>query len=160
MMLKRRWLTLGLILSLISNVFFVGYFLTKTDKDPILAETIHSSVLPEIRGIFKHLPAQQRNEILLSMKRQKLALNENYKEILKTRLQIAQVLQQPNLDKQKLLLLLNKMSQLSNKSIVLSQESIYQILINLPQAERIKIAKILATKPRLRIKSNQILQSV
>lgn len=143
--MKNLWLTIGLIISVAANVFILGFFLGKEPKinETTVAASISTETLPQMKGLFKNLPPKNRNEIVATIKKQQLEVSQNYQEMLRTRLEIASVLQDENLDQARLAGLFEKMAQLSSQNMILSQQTTYQVLINLPYNERLKVAKFL-----------------
>jgi|GEM_PF-5402337 len=137
---QSKWLFIILIASVASNIFIVGYFLGHTPKAQVEVEPI----TPEMKGMYKALPDKNKKKIGEFMKQQQQEMVINQNQIRQVRLQIAQVIIQEPLNEKLLGDLFEQTYQLSIKNFSLSQKTMFQILLQLPQAERVKIAKALA----------------
>lgn len=142
---QTKWLYLILILSVASNIFVIGYFMGHKPSVSIEPTTAAPApITQDMKGMYKALPEENQKKLSEFMKQQQQEIMINQNQIRQIRLQIAQVLMQEPLNEKILSDLFEQSYQLSIKNFNLSQKTIFQIMLKLPQAERVKIAKALA----------------
>ncbi|HRE32944.1 MAG TPA: periplasmic heavy metal sensor [Candidatus Berkiella sp.] len=140
---QNKWLILVLCLSVASNIFIVGYFIGHQPQAAV--EPVNTAALTqEMKGIYKTLPEENQKKLSDFMKEQQQEIIINQNQIRQIRLQIAQVLAQEPLNEKLLGNLFEQTYQLSIKNFALAQKTTFQIMLKLPQQERIKVAKALA----------------
>lgn len=136
-----KWLIVLLILSIAINLIIFGYFI---GFKPSADETQQAGEMPqEINNIYQTVPSENRKELVSLLKQRKQEIVFNQRQIILIRLEIAQMIQQENFDKKRLAELFDRMSELTSKNVTLNQNTLYQSILVLPQAERTKIAKAL-----------------
>lgn len=129
-----------LLVSIALNIFIIGYIAGDFIHKPEWPQ--NSVLIPQ--GVFKSLPEQNQKALAEAIKKQQQEIAANHNEILRLRLEIARTLAEDPLDQRQLSALFEKMSQLSNRNMTLAQQGLYQTLVQLPKAQRLKIAKALA----------------
>lgn len=142
-MTQAKWLYLILFLSVASNIFVIGYFMGHQPQN-VPEPASNAPVTQDMKGMYKVLPEENKKKLSQFMKEQQQAIAINQNQIRQVRLQIAQVLAQDPLNEKLLSELFEQTYQLSIKNFALAQKSLFQIMIKLPPAERVKVAKALA----------------
>lgn len=142
---QAKWLYAVLIASVASNIFVVGYFMGRPQV-PAAIEAAPSGtpITQDMKGMYKALPEENKKKLAEYIKQQQQEIGINQNQIRQIRLQIAQVLMQEPLNEKLLGDLFEQTYQLSIKNYSLSQKTTFQIILHLPQTERLKIAKALA----------------
>lgn len=147
-----KWIYIGLFISLALNIFIIGYFFGNFPNKSKLDSLSTIPMTQEMKDLTKYLPAEDRKQMNALIIKQQKEIIANQEAIRQVRIKIGQLLQQEPLDKQQLGVLFEKLYELSSVNIGLAQQTIYQTLIQLPLAERIKVGKVLATaKPKATI---------
>lgn len=142
---QAKWLYVFLALSVASNIFVIGYFAGHKPQNPLIAEPVPTPPLTQdMKGMYKALPEENKQKLKEFMKQQQQEIMINQNQIRQIRLQIAQVLAQEPLNEKLLSDLFEQTHDLTIKNFNLSQKTTFQIILLLPQAERMKIAKALA----------------
>ncbi|MGE3319232.1 MAG: periplasmic heavy metal sensor [Candidatus Berkiella sp.] len=139
-----KWLYLILIASVATNIFVVGYFMGKPQVPAAIEAAPTAPITQDMKGMYKALPEENKKKLAEYIRQQQQEIGINQNQIRQIRLQIAQVLIQEPLNEKLLGDLFEQTFQLSIKNYSLSQKTTFQIMLHLPQPERIKIAKALA----------------
>jgi len=147
MIASHRTLLITLLASIAVNIVLIGYLFIQTffEKNETLANPITQH---EISGAFQSLPLENRNEIKKLIRRHQLEIIANQSQIRLLRLQVAELMMQETLDKQKLAELFEKIYSLTSKNIELGQKTLYQTFTILPFSERQKIAEAIERSTR------------
>ncbi|MGD9591808.1 MAG: hypothetical protein AB7V32_04725 [Candidatus Berkiella sp.] len=130
-----------LFLSIATNLVIFGYlFGYKPNSDKTSIEKI--SMPEELdNNIYSKIPDETRKEFIDKFKKRQQEVLFNKREILLIQLEIANLIQKDKVDEKQLSLLFERLTALRTKNIMLSQQTLFQTIMILPLAERVKIAK-------------------
>lgn len=137
-----RWILILLFISLLLNMGIVGFVI----KSNFTKDTNNTSaVLPsDMSNVFNQIPSENRKQFIDTLKDRQQQITYNERQIMLIRLEIAQLIQKEKYDQKRLSELFESMTELRGKNVELNQQTLYQTILVLPLAERIKIAKALS----------------
>lgn len=138
---------LTLVISLVLNVFLIGY-LAGGYARPFHKPMTHERIM--LKELFKGIPAETREKLKPEIKQTKQQLKSNMRLIRESRQAIAGILETDPLDTLALKAEFKKIQDLSHENIAISQNSLYQAIQSLSVEERKALAQRMKQKDKWR----------